>query len=471
MELNCSLVWGVPQKFSYFSLIENTVFENFTICFVTLYVSIFVIRYIMTRKIRNSDILSKNNMRYGFLTDPNILKLPESVNIEFSKIIDSLKLKDGNHFRKVVDDMKITRKTKKYYRDLIYSLKNEGELKYIYSLFTFICQKYVRCLGKDNQMDVLPYHIGLLWHYSAERLGLPEATTYSTVVLNNWTPLVEDPKTIEDISVINTITQTTDEEWFYKIHIAIELMGSSVLKKLMQWDNNTKSVESIANLLNDFHDFLKKSTRLVKKMREKCDPHFFWNEIRIFLAGYDDVSMFPNGLMIEGTQIVIKWAGGSGAQSTLLQMTDSVFGVKHDVKHAGEFLQKMRSYMPPSDRKFLLELEKNGSIESHVKKFNDPALNNLFQICLNDLKKFRQTHLNIVHTYVWDFIKKARESIENGDHQEAAIIMGNNVNSDGGSGSLGKTVGAKNFSVPSEKTNTLIDFLEKFADDVKNIKI
>lgn len=409
---------------------------------------------------------SKRSMKYGFLADYETLQLGNNFE-EFTKVIIGLKIQDGHKFRKLVDDMKRYRLSKQHYIDIVNNVKSEGELRYIYSIFTFVCQKYIRCLGKDEQIDILPYHIGIPWNISAKRLGLPEATTYSSVVLNNWKPKYEKIESIDDIEIIHTITNTEDEKWFYKVHIAIELMGSPVLQKLENWDNIMKSEKLLQELLSDFLVFLKESTRLVNRMKEYCHPDFFWNQIRIYLAGYDDKTMFPDGLRIENTDVIIRWAGGSGAQSTLLQMTDTVFGVKHDVAHAGDFLNRMRSYMPPADREFLLVLEKNGSIEKHVKKFGCPVLEDSYNLCISELAKFRHAHMAIVHKYIWNFVEKSKKLISTGDIEGAKKILGNNVNSDGGSGSLGKTVGAnEQLEMTKEKDGkTLIDFLNGFADD------
>lgn len=438
-----------------------------------LYYTIFVllvlkfIAFISVITFRPSNLSQrKRSMKYGFLADHEKLQLGNDFE-EFTRIIVGLKIQDGHKFRKLVDDMKAVRRSKQHYISIVNNVKSEGELRYIYSVFTFVCQKYIRCLGKDEQIDILPYHIGLPWHISAKRLGLPEATTYSSVVLNNWRPKYEKIESIDDIEVIHTITNTEDEKWFYKIHMAIELMGAPVLQKLSDWDTIVKSEKLLRELLSDFFVFLKESTKLVNRMKDHCDPEFFWNQIRIYLAGYDDKTMFPNGLKIENTDIEIRWAGGSGAQSTLLQMTDTVFGVKHDVAHAGEFLNRMRTYMPPTDRNFLLILEKNGSIEKHVRKFKSTLLEDLYKLCLSELAKFRHAHMSIVHKYIWNFVERSKKLISSGDVEGAKKILGNNVNSDGGSGSLGKTVGAnEQLEMIKEKNGkTLIDFLTGFADD------
>lgn len=431
-----------------------------------------VILHVLFSYTKKTPIVARE-MPYGFLANHSELVLPAHFYAEFSHIIDGLKLSNGHQFRKLIDDMHDSRKPIDYYKKMIELVDERGGLQYVYSVFTFICQKYVRCLGKDDQIHILPYQIGIIWHISAQKLGLPEATTYASVVLYNWRSLVDDPKTIDDIEVTHTITQTDDEAWFYKIHMAIELSGSEILQMLTKWNTIVKNEDIMFKLLTMFHQFLENGIILLHQMKKHCRPDFFWGQIRIYLAGYDDVTMFPNGLGIENTDIKIKWAGGSGAQSTLLQMTDAVFGVKHDVAHAGEFLQRMRSYMPPKDRDFLLMLEANGSIEKYVKRFNNSDLTELYNKCISELNKFRQTHISIVHTYVWNFIKKRNELIADGKIDEADEINGNNVSFDGGSGSLGKTTGANDSVILHDDNDKpmLITFLKKFATETLDAKI
>jgi hypothetical protein len=64
-------------------------------------------------------------------------------------------------------------------------------------------------------------------------------------------------------------------------------------------------------------------------------------------------------------------------------------------------------------------------------------------------------------------VERSKKLISSGDVEGAKKILGNNVNSDGGSSSLGKTVGAnEQLEMMKEKQGkTLIDFLTGFADD------
>jgi hypothetical protein len=69
----------------------------------------------------------------------------------------------------------------------------------------------------------------------------------------------------------------------------------------------------------------------------------------------------------------------------------------------------------------------------------------------------------IVHKYIWNFVEKSKKLISTGDIEGAKKILGNNVNSDGGSGSLGKTVGAnEQLEMTKEKLNNKeISFWQK----------
>jgi len=57
----------------------------------------------------------------------------------------------------------------------------------------------------------------------------------------------------------------------------------------------------------------------------------------------------------------IDYRGGSAAQSSLIQLIDIIFEVKHKEKSVVNFLKEMHNYMPLQHKQFLQEMEKNFS--------------------------------------------------------------------------------------------------------------
>ena len=161
--------------------------------------------------------------KFGFLSES--VKLPDEFDI-YQQIIDNLESADGEKFRKLVYALEDLRYPQSYFIELATKQNKHVQLT-LYSIFTFIVQKFVRCMGKDDQLDVIPYEIGLVWYHCAAPFKLPTVTTYAAVVLNNWRLLnPEMEPSIDNFEVVHACSGTEDESWFYKVHLTIEQIGT-----------------------------------------------------------------------------------------------------------------------------------------------------------------------------------------------------------------------------------------------------
>jgi hypothetical protein len=364
---------------------------------------------------------------YGTLTDPESIprELPPCM-ADFTEVVNNLGSTDGRHFRSLVDGL-VQGKAQQHYIDLASSLA-PIQKKQIYSLFTFITQKYVRCMGvasADNEaITEIPYEIGLIWHECAKYLGLPCVTSYAAVILYNC-GLDSD----NGIASRLAISGTKDELHFYKIHMKIEKIGGNVLYPLYDLDPaSSSSTQQLVTVLTLINDSLKAITQILKKMYDECEPKVFWSTVRLYLGGYNKDSGLPDGLGVRDTELRFNFAGGSAAQSTFIQALDIVLGVKHEAEHGINFLLDQRKYMPAKHQEYLSLLE--SKYNAHPLKNAIMARGNedlIYQYAdtIDSLKLFRKCHYDLVHRYVIDFIKKP--NTKNDRH---------NLHKDKGSGGL-----------------------------------
>jgi len=98
------------------------------------------------------------------------------------------------------------------------------------------------------------------------------------------------------------------------------------------------------------------------------------------------------------------YAGGSAAQSSLIQAFDVVLGVKHP-HGSGKYLLAMRDHMPPAHKAFLEWLEQGMQVKALIS--GKKELETLFEALNQSLLQFRNTHLKIVAMYI---AKPAREA-------------------------------------------------------------
>lgn len=359
----------------------------------------------------------------GFLPEEPINTLPQELNC-YNGLLQSLNNQDKESFFQILSS--IPKYDKDYYDNIVNNL-NLNTVKYIYSVFSILTHYYIWSNGVKNVKHSIPSNLGGYWYYSAKKLGLPCVLTHASVDLYNWRLIDNNLEFgLDNIKCINLLTGKLDEEWFYKIMIAIEGVCGHLLEKIYNLKLEDQYVE---NLMVSISKSLDDSIHIIKRLRENCDPDFFFNELRIYLSGSNKKELFPNGIILENIDTQpLNYTGGSAAQSTLFQVLDALFGVEH-VDHGKNFLLEMRDYMPKSHKEFLEEIEKESKLKQFILNSNNAKLTALFNECLAKLEIFRGVHLNIVHQYIYKFI-------ENKDNkkEEKEVEEDKNVNEDKGTG-------------------------------------
>lgn len=348
--------------------------------------------------------------KYGFLPEKPLNELPQSLSI-YNRLICLQKQGKRDDFYKELSNIKC--EDEKYYKKIV---ENEtvATVKYIYSVFSIISHYYIWAKGADNRENTIPISLGGPWYSSAILLGLPCVLTHASVDLYNWEIVDKTNEfSLDNIKIINTMTNTDDEAWFYKVMIAIEGVCGKILPKLLLTEFDE---DNIKELLTDISSSISEATKNIQRMREGCEPDFFFNKLRIFLGGSNDPKLFPDGLKLDGMSVGnVKFVGGSAAQSTLIQALDIFFDVEH-VEHAKQFLDSMRDYMPQKHKNYLDALTENRKkIRSYVLDSNQEIIK-LYNDGLEKLVQFRSSHLGIVHDYILKFLPKKENTIVNNIH-------------------------------------------------------
>jgi len=344
--------------------------------------------------------------KYGFLPEKCETSLP--ANFSFMSNIVNYCLAEnqikGDMFRRVVE------KGMPEYSDIVYDISQLTleEKKYLYSIFSMICQRYIWCNGVKDAVNTLPKKIGYPWHLLSRDLGITPSLTHASVDLFNW-KLIDSTKefSLENIDTINSMTGRRDESWFYLIMIAIE---GEVENLLIEFPNTpTFTIDQMTEFLKKWHSVLVKQTQIIKRMYENCDPAFFFNELRIYLSGSNNDNIVGKSVSVEGTDIQFAYVGGSAAQSSLIQAYDIMF----DVHHTGsekEFLDGQLQYMPGKHREYLAYLKTIPSIKTTIKNYNCKEINDrldiedLFDKCIDQLIAFNRVHASIINKYIMKFV-------------------------------------------------------------------
>ncbi|SCV01621.1 LANO_0F12684g1_1 [Lachancea nothofagi CBS 11611] len=302
-------------------------------------------------------------------------------------------------------------------------LADNAELRRAYSVLCFITNAYV--WGYDEPSEILPECIAQPLLAISDKLGLPPLATYASLVLFNYQPIIEDSELVEDVmdlqnlTTINTFTGGMDESWFYLVSVFFEKTGGQCLKAGLEAiqaarDGNSEKVRS---LLESIAQGIDQLGSLLMRMEEMCDPHVFYYRIRPYLAGWKNMADagLPNGIKYGPSGPYQQYAGGSNAQSSLIQALDILLGVEHfamghkkpqqdaiSAKSASNsFINDMRMYMPREHREFLVHLQQVSNVRDYVTNHrSNENLTLAFDACLAMLKSFRDKHIQIVSRYV-----------------------------------------------------------------------
>ncbi len=255
---------------------------------------------------------------------------------------------------------------------------------------------------KESEHNTIPAQISIPWVTIAERLNRLPIITHSNLSLQNWRLKDKNqPISLDNLTTQISFTGTPTETWFFNATTNIEKIGASAIPLLLEsihLANNGKYEQAI-KLLAKVLPICKDLLAALRKMYEGCDPTIFFNELRPFFDSFVNVRYAGT------TPEIRSYAGGSAAQSSLLQFFDMALGIDYGNNPSRAFLVEMRNFMPYPHRTFLNFIEHEYNFKA-VKKKNE-ALNNKCKEIVQFLIDFRNEHLKMVSQYI---VRPARKT-------------------------------------------------------------
>ncbi|KAK4993473.1 Indoleamine 2,3-dioxygenase [Elasticomyces elasticus] len=318
-------------------------------------------------------------------------------------------------------------------------LLSEAEWRRAYLVLAFMSHAYI--WGGNTPADRVPPSISVPFRSTCAHLELPTVATYAGVVLWNYKPIfdLEPIDSLANLATLTTFTGSLDESWFYLVSVAIEARGAPLIPLMLHAIQAARNNDShtVTECLRGFAERLDELGALLIRMHESCNPTVFYERIRPFLAGSKNMADagLPNGVMFddgtgEENQHYVQYAGGSNAQSSIIQFFDIVLGIEHRPTGSSgntaptsdptspqpqappapshNFILDMRRYMPGPHARFLAHVERVANIRTFVeRRRSDRALSTAYDACLAMLRAFRDKHIQIVSRYI---ILKSRDS-------------------------------------------------------------
>ncbi|KAK9702691.1 tryptophan 2,3- dioxygenase [Basidiobolus ranarum] len=326
-------------------------------------------------------------------------------------------------------------------------LSTEAELQRAFVVLSILTHGYV--WGKQEPIsEMLPPMLAIPFCAVAERLEMSPVVCNAAVVTWNWKILdPEGPLDLSNLATLHTFTGSIDESWFYLITTAIEGKSGRCLTAILNAMHaiEESSDEQFIYWMRELASAMEEIRGILIRMYDKCDPYIFYWKVRAYLAGWKNMADagLPHGVLYQGvddldlpknfdpsqlTQRYRKYAGGSAGQSGLVHALDVALGVHHDItvestnsadeeekelaregQHTN-FFNEMRQYMPGKHRKFLEALERAPSIHKYVMSRSKSILDSskteaatvveAFNECLDQLKLFRNSHIQMVTRYI-----------------------------------------------------------------------
>ena len=285
--------------------------------------------------------------------------------------------------------------------DILLKNKSEKEINLAMSHLSFIAHAFM--WGGNKPEKILPEVISKPWVKLSKYLGRPPILSYASYCLDNWYKVNQkEPISLDNVALINNFLGGVDEDWFVTIHVCIEDAASEAIDSAYKLSklNESNNVDDFNTNLKKILTSLKNVNNIFSKMPEKCDPYIYYHRVRPYIFGTKDNPDLKKGLIYEN-QFNNKpqfYRGETGAQSSIIPFLDGALGIYHSNDNLRHYLNEMRDYMPPKHRKMIEDVEKRSKAKDLISQ--SKKLMNVYNNCLEEIRKFRAMHLEYAATYI-----------------------------------------------------------------------
>ena len=285
--------------------------------------------------------------------------------------------------------------------DILLKNKNKKEINLAMSHLSFIAHAFM--WGGNKPEKILPEVVSKPWVKLSKYLGRPPILSYASYCLDNWYKVNQkEPISLDNVALINNFLGGVDEDWFVTIHVCIEDAASEAIDAAYKLSklNESNNVDDFNTNLKKILKSLKNVNNIFSKMPEKCDPYIYYHRVRPYIFGTKDNPDLKKGLIYEN-QFNNKpqfYRGETGAQSSIIPFLDGALGIYHSNDNLRHYLNEMRDYMPPKHRKMIEDVEKRSKAKDLISQ--SKKLMNVYNNCLEEIRKFRAMHLEYAATYI-----------------------------------------------------------------------
>ena len=344
--------------------------------------------------------LDKENI-HGFISSEQPLRYLNDKNQD-EQILEDLacsipKLLLTNKIRKQIDELPDSF----FSHDL--SKYSEEELRLLNVQFSFLAHAYV--WGDLVPSKILCKAIAKPWSNISKMLGRPPILSYASYCLDNWHKINQDEGVnLDNVALNYNFLGGIDEDWFVTIHVCIEHAANKAIQSASNIALKTETSDCDEKVLLDELTSIKEAmlevNHIFRKMPEKCDPYIYYHRVRPYIFGWKNNPALPDGLIYESCfdEKPQLFRGETGAQSSIVPTLDALLNVEHERDELREYLDEMKSYMPPSHRELIKFIEDTSKVKEQVS--SNRGLMELYDDCCQEISIFRSQHLRYAADYI-----------------------------------------------------------------------
>ena len=344
--------------------------------------------------------LDKENVN-GFISSDQPLRYLNDKNQD-EQILEDLacsipKLLLTNKIRKQIDELPDSF----FSHDL--SKYSEEELRLLNVQFSFLAHAYV--WGDLVPSKILCKAIAKPWSNISKMLGRPPILSYASYCLDNWHKINQDEGVnLDNVALNYNFLGGIDEDWFVTIHVCIEHAANKAIQSASNIALKTETSDCDEKVLLDELTSIKEAmlevNHIFRKMPEKCDPYIYYHRVRPYIFGWKNNPALPDGLIYESCfdEKPQLFRGETGAQSSIVPTLDALLNVEHERDELREYLDEMKSYMPPSHRELIKFIEDTSKVKQQVS--SNKMLMELYDDCCQEISIFRSQHLRYAADYI-----------------------------------------------------------------------
>lgn len=271
----------------------------------------------------------------------------------------------------------------------------------LHQMYAYFASAYVHAPGEAAAHHI-PRGVAVPLAALSALVERPPILSYAGNVLSNWGRSGQDaPLAVDSLAINQPFLGSGDESWFIRIHADIEARAAGALNGVQAaagaaGDDDAAGVEAG---LSETLDSIQAMMSSFRRMPEGCDPDVYYQAVRPFMFGFNDVVY--EGVFNEQPQTFL---GPTGAQSSVVPALVAALGLRHEKSSLTQYLDVMQDYMPVPHRACIARMKRAG-IRSFILEAGSPVLNTAYNEAVRTLAAFRRQHYGYATRYIFNKVE------------------------------------------------------------------